>query len=162
MANCFKNFNRHLSLITVLTVTMFTGHSSIAQENVGAVLERGIGFTSNLSYPAKNSRGRVSAELGERPIPDQPASRTLVQSKLALWPNPASSETRVAVENMTEQAVGGGYTMQVHSTDGRLVQQQAWSAGQGLDVTRIPEGTYIVTVRRDDLVFSQKLIVKRQ
>ncbi|WP_225865831.1 T9SS type A sorting domain-containing protein [Dyadobacter aurulentus] len=149
-------------MITVFFITILIGHSSYAQENVGAVLERGIGFTSNLSYPAKKSRGRLSAEPSERANPDQPAPRSLLKGELTIFPNPAWAVTKLKVTNMTDHAVGQGYVLQVHSTDGRLVHQQAWSAGQGLDVTRIPEGTYIVTVRRDDLVFSQKLIVKRQ
>ncbi|KAA0993667.1 T9SS type A sorting domain-containing protein [Dyadobacter aurulentus] len=93
---------------------------------------------------------------------DEPSPRALIKGDLTIFPNPAWAVTKLKVTNMTDHAVGQGYVLQVHSTDGRLCHQQGWSAGQGLDVTRIPEGTYIVTVRRDDLVFSQKLIVKRQ
>jgi hypothetical protein len=94
--------------------------------------------------------------------PDEPSPLTLIKGELLIFPNPASAATNLSVKNMTEQAVGRGYTLQVHATDGRLCHQESWSAGQALDVSGLAEGTYLVSVRRDNLLFSQKLVVKRK
>ena len=94
--------------------------------------------------------------------PDEPAPRALFKGELVLWPNPASVETKVSVKNMAEQAIGRGYQLQVHSTDGRLHHQQGWSAGQLLDVSGFADGMYIVTIKKGDVLLNQKLVVKRR
>ena len=94
--------------------------------------------------------------------PDEPVRAALIKRELSLSPNPASSITKVHVTNMTDQALGSGYRMQVHSIDGRLCHQQPWSAGEQLDVSGLAEGIYIVSVRRENLLFTQKLMVRKK
>ncbi len=94
--------------------------------------------------------------------PDEPVRAALIKRELSLSPNPASSITKVHVTNMTDEALGSGYRMQVHSIDGRLCHQQPWSSGEQLDVSGLAEGVYIVSVRRENLLFTQKLIVKKK
>ena len=79
-------------------------------------------------------------------------------SSLAVYPNPAVSETYVTLEN------GGLNTVSVYDLQGRMVSTMSYVANAGeqvrIDVEGLNSGVYFVRVSNDGAVRTAKLVVK--
>ena len=79
-------------------------------------------------------------------------------SSLAIYPNPAVSETYVTLEN------GGLNTVSVYDLQGRMVSTMSYVANAGeqvrIDVEGLNSGVYFVRVSNDGAVRTAKLVVK--
>jgi hypothetical protein len=93
--------------------------------------------------------------------PDQPAPTTLFKADLVFSPNPASSQVAVRVQGIRDQVLGEGYQLRIYNQGGVLVQTAEWKAGESLNVSRLDNGSYVVVISKDNLVYSQKLVVSR-
>jgi hypothetical protein len=82
---------------------------------------------------------------------------------LRLFPNPASQQIHISLSKITNQAEMSteGFDLEIHSKSGSRVLSQKWS-GEKVDVSVFPSGIYIVTLRKGQQYYSQKLVVQRE
>jgi Zn-dependent metalloprotease len=74
-----------------------------------------------------------------------------------LYPNPAIDRVDLTIKGTS----AANFTLELHNSEGmRLLIKQPWDGG-GLDISKYPNGIYLITLRRDREVYSQKLIIQR-
>jgi hypothetical protein len=76
---------------------------------------------------------------------------------LRIFPNPASAEVSLQLG----KGVAEGGQLEVVNQSGHTVINRDWR-GEKLDVSGLAEGMYVVSIRREGVLFSQKLVVKRK
>lgn len=76
---------------------------------------------------------------------------------LNVYPNPANDWVDISVKGTTTD----NFTLVVYSAEGmRMLVQQPWN-GRGLDVSKFPNGVYIINLQRDRELYTQKLMIQR-
>jgi hypothetical protein len=74
-----------------------------------------------------------------------------------LYPNPAIDRVDLTIKGTS----AANFKLELHNSEGmRLLIKQPWDGG-GLDISKYPNGIYLITLRRDREVYSQKLIIQR-
>ena len=75
---------------------------------------------------------------------------------LIIFPNPASGKIRVRSSSQLR-----GFTWEVTDKTGRNVTQpQPWNA-EDLDISQLASGLYILRLKKEKEIYSQKLVVQR-
>ncbi|WP_171037800.1 T9SS type A sorting domain-containing protein [Dyadobacter luticola] len=82
----------------------------------------------------------------------------IIKGSLALYPNPASKTVKVALGDRAEFVDINGAILLVYDELGRVVVNKKFD-DEYLDVSTFPAGQYIVSLRKDKLVYSEKLAV---
>lgn len=76
---------------------------------------------------------------------------------LNLYPNPATDWVDLSIKGTGAE----NFTLELYNSEGmRLLIKQPWD-GRGLDVSKFTNGVYLITLRKDREVYSQKLIIQR-
>lgn len=97
-----------------------------------------------------------AAEKQEAPAPSS-AEASLDPVSLNLYPNPATDLVDLSIKGTSAD----NFTLELYNSEGmRLLIQQPWD-GRALDVSKYPNGIYVLTLRRDREIYSQKLIIQR-
>ena len=78
---------------------------------------------------------------------------TLINSNVRLFPNPASEQVFIAIDDIT------GYHIQLRSMDGRVIR--SWQEEETLDVHSIPAGVYLLEGMSGTKLFRQRLVIAR-
>jgi hypothetical protein len=151
-------------VISVFFAFILITQVSYAQQNVGAVLTRGIGFLANLSYPAKSSRARTSAETGLLPIHIGTGGKKLQLAEmgksirnLTLFPNPASTTINIKPAGNSDSEE---YTLRIMDVSGLIKVREVWN-GNPIDISALPPGFYTILLCKEDKIFTQKLVIAR-
>ncbi|MFM6975844.1 MAG: M4 family metallopeptidase, partial [Sphingobacteriaceae bacterium] len=97
-------------------------------------------------------------QLDMKAAPDQPADQVEMQPvSLSLYPNPASNLVDLSIKGTTTD----NFTLELYDSSGnRLLVKQPWD-GRSLDISRYPDGLYLITLKRDREVYTQKLLIQR-
>ena len=92
--------------------------------------------------------------------PDKPEAATLISENLLLFPNPAGQEVEITIPELSASASLDGFTLLVFDQKGVKLMERGWDKGK-LDVSGFVSGNYIVSLRKDRQLYSQKLVVIR-
>ncbi|KQS26788.1 hypothetical protein ASG33_19750 [Dyadobacter sp. Leaf189] len=77
--------------------------------------------------------------------------------EMTVFPNPASNDVELMPGVYKK---GQQHPLQIYDQHGRAVLDVNWE-GEKLDISKLIDGTYVVRVRRGELMFTQKLIIKK-
>ncbi len=76
---------------------------------------------------------------------------------LNLYPNPTTDRVDLSIKGTSAE----NFTLELYNSEGMLLLvKQPWD-GRGLDVSNYANGIYLITLRRDRELYSQKLIIQR-
>ena len=93
----------------------------------------------------------------KKPLRINPAEIVYPTSSLVLFPNPASTEAAIKLDPAIQKE---GFVLQIHNSSGVLLTEKAWTR-EKLDISGFSAGTYLVTLKRKQEIYSQKLVVNR-
>lgn len=81
----------------------------------------------------------------EIPVPPQTSRSTLADQSLMLWPHPASD--RVFIENLVNPH---NYRIAIRDISGKLLKQESYRSQDGIDVSLLPSGMYLLELNELD------------
>ncbi|MFM6953642.1 MAG: T9SS type A sorting domain-containing protein [Sphingobacteriaceae bacterium] len=88
---------------------------------------------------------------------DQESAMNQPAASLSLYPNPANDWVDISMKGISTD----NFTLEVYNADGmRMLLQQPWD-GRGIDVSKFPTGIYILSLKRDREIYTQKLMIQR-
>ena len=81
----------------------------------------------------------------EIPVPPQTSRSTAADQSLMLWPHPASD--RVFIENLVNPH---NYRIAIRDISGKLLKQESYRSQDGIDVSLLPSGMYLLELNELD------------
>ncbi|NIJ52377.1 T9SS type A sorting domain-containing protein [Dyadobacter arcticus] len=125
--------------LLLVTMLLVVAYQSQAQQNGGITLKKKRMFF----YPSQENP----------PV--------LVVQPLNIYPNPTSQYVEINLPAITDRVGKDAFVLNVFDKQGTSILSQTWT-GEKLDVSAFQPGVYIVTLRKNKLVYSQKLVVARE
>ncbi|MEO6285704.1 MAG: T9SS type A sorting domain-containing protein [Dyadobacter sp.] len=80
-----------------------------------------------------------------------------VNRRLLVFPNPAKDWVEIKFEGKHEV----DQVLELHDKQGIQLHTQKWNS-EKIDVSQLPPGVYIVTLKQNKQVYSQKLVVVKE
>lgn len=104
--------------------------------------------------PSEKEAGSIDPNLNVAP---KSAAEISESGNLIIYPNPASGQISLSLK---EGISTDRFILEMYNAEGLLVIKQAWSGGS-LDVSRYAAGMYIINLKRDGELYSQKLLIEK-
>ena len=102
------------------------------------------------------AQGQQVQPAKKRSVVINPAVIEYPRQTLTLYPNPASDKFNIDLPIKK----GESFMLEIYGKPGTRVLSKKWN-GEKIDVSTLPTGIYIVTLKRKQEVYSQKLLVNR-
>lgn len=110
----------------------------------------------------ENTNYLANAQFLQAPKPQTDNSPSSAEASLdpvtlKLYPNPATDMVDLTLKGTSID----NFTLELYNSEGmRLLIKQPWD-GRGLDISNYANGIYLITLRRDREVYSEKLVIQR-
>ena len=98
---------------------------------------------------------KMSDPVAEKPAPSDDQSNVEPVS-LTVYPNPANNWVDLSLKG----AIADNFTLEIYNADGMRLLLKPWD-GRSIDVSSYPPGLYLITLKRDREIYSQKLMIQR-
>lgn len=128
--------------------------------NTYKVLTKNFSYKFNIDKKLKNSYGTERFSLLVKPVsiveaPEEPSPAENLNSKISIYPNPASQVLNIALANDTKQA-----STFIYNLSGQLVKSTtvAQNAGE-INIAGLPQGSYVIVLK--DSKTEEKLTVSK-
>ncbi|MCE6991762.1 T9SS type A sorting domain-containing protein [Dyadobacter sp. CY323] len=136
----------HGLMMKVLVILLSFSSTVLWGQEVGARQEQASIVKSGLAHQLPFS---VRVKKNHKKVPE-----------LRISPNPASQEIDIRFPERNDRAEGESFDLEIYSKPGSRVLAKKWN-GEKIDVSALPAGVYIITLKRKQEVYSQKLVVNR-
>jgi hypothetical protein len=98
---------------------------------------------------------KMSDPVAEKPAPSDDQSNVEPVS-LTVYPNPANNWVDLSLKG----TIADNFTLEIYNADGMRLLLKPWD-GRSIDVSSYPPGLYLITLKRDREIYSQKLMIQR-
>ncbi len=98
---------------------------------------------------------KMSDPVAEKPAPSDD-QLNIESVNLTIYPNPASNWVDLSLKGTTAD----NFTLEIHNSDGMRLLLKPWD-GRSIDVSAYPPGLYLISLKRDREMYSQKLMIQR-
>lgn len=142
-------------LIDIQTDSLFNPYYSMEYKSDFIIEPQNRNYSSNLSF----SLPFINLDITNIPPPITPINISEKESNINIYPNPVKEEVLISFNNIPY----GNYLVTIHSVDSKLVYEKTIPINSNLfnftvDFTNFPNGTYFISSKCNEHIFSQKII----